>query len=221
MPSLYLKNGALAIQGSRISGSCECCDAFSTFIGHTHGQYGTLPFGYEWLFVQTEDDLYLCSFVITGQPNACLSYTLNDSIRSGLETWVRSGGKYYYQNEFPGCGSASAAALAMSQAGSSMMPQNQLIGAPTPGYTATVSSSFCVEGLAWRGASSDGCLGGTALLTAPAFETLPEGTVLSGEKVGAGAVFLSGDSNLQGFSDPDVWPTFIERVASNPASVLF
>ena len=218
MPSLYLKNGALAIQGSRISGSCECCDAFSTFIGHTHGQYGPLPPGYNWLSVQTEDDLYLCSFVITGQPNACLSYTLNDSIKSGLEAWVRSGGKYYYQNEYPGCGSASAAALAMSQAGSSMTAQNQLIAGA---YTPTVSSSFCVEGLAWSGSASDGCIGGTALLTAAPSGIYPGGSVLSGEKVGDGAVFLSGDSNLQGFSAANVWPTFIERVASNPASVLF
>jgi hypothetical protein len=102
-----------------------------------------------------------------------------------------------------------------------MTAQNQLITPLAVTYTPTVSSSFCVEGLAWAGAASDGCLGGTALLTAEPFSFYPGGIVLSGEKVGAGAVFLSGDSNLEGFSAVNVWPTFIERVASNPASALF
>lgn len=220
MASLYLKNGALAIQEGQISGSCQCCGVFSNKIGYTHYQMDPLPDGFEWQFVQTEDDLYLCSVVVTGRLNFCQSYTLNDSVGSGLAEWVAAGGKYFYQNEFPGCGSASAASLAMSKAGSSMTAKSVRVGPTFGNYTAINSGKFCVAGDTYTGNAADSNNGGVALLTAPASDN-PSGVVLSGEKVGSGAVFLSGDSNLMTFGDPLNWPRFIERLATYSPDTLF
>ncbi len=220
MASLYLKNGAIAIQGGQISGSCQCCSVFSNKIGYTHFTMDPLPDGFEWQFVDTADDLYLCSVVLTGAFNFCLSYTLNDSVGAGLAAWVAAGGKYYYQNEYPSCGSASAASLAMSKAGSSMTAKSVRVGPTFGTYTAINSGKFCVAGDTYAGSAADSNNGGVALLTAPASDN-PSGVVLSGEKIGEGAAFLCGDSNLMQFVDPNNWPRFIERLATYPADALF
>ena len=238
MGSLYLKNGAISLQGGSLAGECKCCDVFASRIGYTHYTMGPLPTGVQWQFVETEDDLYLCSVVLTGKFNTCQSYTLNTSVADGLEDWVRAGGKFYYQNEYQGCGAASAAALAMSHAGSTMTAGNTFVaasggevndGETLGGYTATDNGQFCVAGLTWRGGAADTCIGGTALIEAPPYITgglqvRPGGTVLAGEKVGEGAVFLSGDSDLplfQNTSGPDTWKAFIQRLATYSASALF
>ena len=180
MGSLYLKNGAISLQGGSLAGECKCCDVFASRIGYTHYTMGPLPTGFQWQFVETEDDLYLCSVVLTGKLNTCQSYILNTSIADGLEDWVRAGGKFYYQNEYQGCGAASAAALAMSHAGSTMTAGNTRVaagggevndGETLTGYTASDNGQFCVSGLTWRGALSDTCVGGTALIDAPPYIT--------------------------------------------------
>jgi hypothetical protein len=101
-----------------------------------------------------------------------------------------------------------------------MTAKSVRVGPTFGNYTAINSGKFCVAGDTYTGNAADSNNGGVALLTAPASDN-PSGVVLSGEKVGSGAVFLSGDSNLMTFGDPLNWPRFIERLATYSPDTLF